>query len=67
MKKLLFIVLLASMAGCGRIDRIITNWTGELTYKCADSGVEYVEYVQSDSGIAAHVYPDGSYVTCRRK
>lgn len=48
-------------AGCGKFEREITNWTGTLTYKCAKSGVEYV---QSDSGLAVHVDKDGKPVSC---
>jgi hypothetical protein len=58
MKALLFLILLTS---CGRVDRAITAWTGGLTYKCTEHGVQYV---QSDSGLAVSLHRDGSPVGC---
>ena len=57
--KIIFAFLL--LASCGQLQRDITRLTGEFTYKCSRSGVEYV---QSDSGIAVHVNRDGKPVTC---
>jgi len=54
-KVLLLIGLFSFLTGCGRCQRTITHWTGDLTYKCSKGGAEYV---QSDSGIAVHVNPD---------
>lgn len=61
MKVLFLIFSVTGLASCGKLDRAITAYTGEFTYKCSKSGVEYV---QSDSGIAAHLNPDGSPVKC---
>lgn len=58
--RLLLLTLL--LGGCGKISRDITHWTGDLTYKCAASGVQYV---QSDSGLAVHVDLDGKPVRCK--
>jgi hypothetical protein len=49
------------VVGCGRLERLATGITGNLSYKCSKSGVEYV---QSDSGLAVHVNKDGTPVTC---
>lgn len=45
--KLVFSLLVLS--GCGRWNRLVTHYTGDLTYKCSKHGIEYV---QSDSGLA---------------
>lgn len=55
------IVLCILLTGCGAFQRSCTRFTGELTYKCSRSGVEYV---QSDSGISPHLNADGSPVKC---
>ena len=56
------LILLAFLfTGCGKIDRIITHWTGGVTYKCSKAGVEYV---QSDSGLAVHLDRNGKTVPC---
>jgi uncharacterized protein YcfL len=60
--KILFILSLFLLVGCGAIDRTVTNWTGTLTYKCSKHGVEYV---QSDSGLTVSYNRDGSVVACR--
>lgn len=54
-----FLVALAS--GCGAMQRTYTRWTGDLTYKCSKSGVEYI---QSDSGLALHVNVLGFPIRC---
>lgn len=59
----LVFVLLSWTMSCGAVQRTITHWTGDLTYKCAKSGVEYV---QSDSGLAVHVDPTGKPVSCKQ-
>lgn len=56
------IVSLFFLTGCGQCQRSYTKWTGDFTYKCSRSGVEYV---QSDSGISLHVDKDGMPVPCR--
>lgn len=56
------IVLMAFLTGCGGCERAVTHWTGSLTYKCSESGVQYV---QSDSGIAVHVGQDGKPIACK--
>ena len=61
MRFLIFISVL-SLTGCGAIDRFFTNVTGNLSYKCSKSGVEYV---QSDSGLALHVDANGKPITCK--
>ena len=60
--KYLLLMACLMIAGCGGIQRSLTHWTGDLTYKCARNGVEYV---QSDSGLAAHYNPDGTLVKCK--
>lgn len=61
MKKLLILSFL-SLSGCGGVSRYWTHLTGDLTYKCSKSGVEYV---QADSGLALHVNRDGKPVSCK--
>lgn len=61
MKFFLLIVVTSLLTGCGAWDRIITRYTGSLTYKCSKDGIEYV---QSDSGLALHVYADGKPKRC---
>lgn len=56
------IFLIMLLSGCGKVQRVFTHWTGDLTYKCSKSGVEYV---QSDSGIALHVDQDGKVIPCQ--
>lgn len=63
MRSILLVVTVLSLASCGGIDRVVTNITGGLTYKCSKSGVEYV---QSDSGIAIHVDSSGKPVLCSK-
>lgn len=58
--KLLFASLL--LVGCGSFQRACTTYTGELSYKCSKSGVEYT---QSDSGLALHVNIDGMPIACK--
>jgi len=50
------------LSGCGRCQRTYTHFTGDFTYKCSRSGVEYV---QSDSGIALHVDREGKPIVCK--
>lgn len=57
----IFIISVFLLSGCGALSRNYTELTGEFTYKCARSGVEYV---QSDSGIAVHVDDTGKPVKC---
>lgn len=59
MKYSLFAFLL--LVGCGTMERACTGFTGNFTYKCSKSGVEYV---QSDSGISLHVDKDGKPIGC---
>lgn len=54
--------ILVLFTGCGSIQRACSGFTGELMYRCSKSGVEYV---QSDSGVAAHVDKDGKPVVCK--
>lgn len=61
MVRLCLLVCLMFVTGCGQCQRVYTGVTGGFTYKCSDSGVEYV---QSDSGIAVHVGKDGLPVVC---
>jgi hypothetical protein len=56
-------VLFVLVSGCGAMKRQYTRWTGELSYKCSKSGVEYV---QSDSGLAVHVNQLGFPVKCEK-
>lgn len=59
--KFLILILPFMLIGCGRFERLYTHYTGDLTYKCSRSGVEYV---QSDSGLAVHLDRDGKVVQC---
>ncbi len=62
MKKYIFLVFISlSSVGCGQVDRLVTHYTGDLTYKCAKNNVAYV---QSDSGLAPYYNPDGTLVFC---
>lgn len=64
MKLALFLLPLAialMLSGCGAFQRTITHFTGNLTEKCASTGVVYV---QSDSGLALLVSRSGAPVTC---
>lgn len=56
------ILSLLLLTGCGQCQRVYTNFTGDLTYKCSKSGVEYV---QSDSGLTLHVDRDGRPIPCK--
>lgn len=49
------------LTGCGKCQRVYTHYTGDFTYRCAKSGVEYV---QSDSGVALLVDKDGKPIVC---
>ena len=55
--------ILMTLVGCGKWERAITHFTGDLTYKCSKNGIEYV---QSDSGIALHVDTNGAPVRCSK-
>lgn len=57
-----YLVFLFLVIGCGKLDRAITSWTGDFTYKCSKHGVEYV---QSDSGIAVSLNQNGETVRCQ--
>jgi len=59
MKKILIFSIL--LTGCGSMQRSCTSMTGSFTYKCSESGVEYV---QSDSGLAIHVDQNGRPKVC---
>ena len=56
MKEIFIFCALVALFSCGRFDRCTTHFTGNLTYKCSKSGVEYA---QADSGIALHVERNG--------
>ena len=58
------VILALFLSGCGAFDRQVTRYTGELTYKCSKSGVEYV---QSDSGLAIHLDKEGKPVACSER
>jgi len=62
MKTLITVLGVILMTGCGGFSRMITSITGEFTYRCSKSGVEYI---QSDSGIALHVHKNGTPVSCK--
>lgn len=57
----IIIPIILALSGCGSIKRMYTSWTGSLTYKCAKTGVEYV---QSDSGLTLLVTDEGRPVKC---
>ena len=56
------LAILIFATGCGKFERLVTHYTGSLTYKCSKHGVEYV---QSDSGMAVSYTPDGKVVSCK--
>jgi len=58
-----FVLIMLLITSCGYLDRGCTHWTGSLTYKCSESGVQYV---QSDSGLALHVDVDNNPVRCQK-
>ena len=66
MKYLTFIISLFTIViminACGNFQRLITTYTGNLTYKCSRSGVEYV---QSDSGLTRHDDRNGNPIPCQ--
>lgn len=60
--KTIFILALTSLClGCGKLDRAVTSWTGELTYKCSNVGTKIV---QSDSGIVMLLDRNNKTVPC---
>lgn len=59
--RIIFLVSCLLLPGCGYISRLYTHWTGDLSYKCAKTGIEYV---QSDSGLAMLIDQNGSIVKC---
>lgn len=60
--KIVLLLAMSFLSGCGSCQRQFTAWTGEFTYKCSESGVQYI---QSDSGIALHVDKDGKPIKCK--
>lgn len=50
------------LTGCGLSAKACSLLTGDLTYTCSKSNVEYV---QNDSGIALHVDGNGHPVPCK--
>jgi len=63
MKLLITLFLaMALFASCGKLQRSLTSWTGDFTYKCSKARTTYV---QSDSGIAVLLDRDGKPVPCR--
>lgn len=60
--RVLFLICLSALTGCGGIDRIYTEVTGDLTYKCSEHGVEYI---QSDSGLAVSLDKRGKPIACK--
>ena len=61
MRILTLVFMTLSLSSCGAFDRMWTNISGNLTYKCSKSGVEYV---QADSGLAVHLDRSGNPVKC---
>lgn len=60
MKKLfLAVVLLTSLAGCGKADRIAASWTGY-----SETCVDGVTYIQFTSGAARKDDRNGKPVPC---
>ena len=62
-KTLILISMILILSSCGKLERISTHWTGNLTYKCSNNGIEYV---QSDSGLAVHYKQNGSIQDCKQ-
>lgn len=60
--KLALVLVSLALTGCGKWERTITAWTGDLTLKCSPHGVEYL---QSDSGLALSVDQSGKPVLCK--
>lgn len=61
MHSVLLAMSIVLLSGCGKWERVITGWTGDLTTKCSPQGVEYL---QSDSGLALSVDRDGKPIRC---
>lgn len=61
MKHMILLYVCLSLTACGKIERLYTHWTGDLSYKCSRQGVEYV---QSDSGLAVSLTKDGKPKEC---
>lgn len=59
--KYLLIVTFLLLIGCGKFERLWTHYTGDLTYKCAKTGIEYV---QSDSGLSVLYDNNGQIKKC---
>lgn len=59
-KILVMIVLVATLSGCGSMDRSLAKLTGDATKTC----VEGVTYLQFTSGAAVQVDRDGKPVPC---
>ena len=60
MKKILLVVIIGMLVGCGRVERTIANVTGYST-QCIDG----VEYIQFASGASVAYNADGSIKKCK--
>lgn len=60
MKKIMLIVMLASLSGCGYVDRKAAALTGGASETCIDG----VVYLQFTSGATVKVDQKGNPVTC---
>ena len=60
MKKVIVVVAVLLLAGCGKADRAIASWTGGGTTSC-EGGVEYLQFT---SGVSVAYTPDGKIKTC---
>jgi hypothetical protein len=58
--KVLLIIGLLSLTGCGRFDRWVAGWTGDGAKTCVDG----VLYLQFTSGTSVAYNPDGSIKKC---
>lgn len=60
MKKILMLVAVLSLAGCGAFDRSVAAWTGK-----AESCIDGVKYLQFASGVTVKYTPEGKVATCK--
>ena len=61
-KFVLVLVTAILLSGCGKVNRIISNYTGDGEPVCQGG----VEYLQFSSGVTVSYTPDGKVKTCIR-
>ena len=58
--KLLILIFVVLLVGCGKVDREISAWTGKGSVVCVDG----VKYLQFTSGVTVAYNKDGTIATC---